>query len=99
MDGQGQVLIDDLCAFYEGACTQQEAKLAPLPIQFADYAVWQQRQQHSIERHSSERQNQLAHWCERLSGDHPPLALPLDRPRQAISAPAKAIYALRLPAS
>ena len=40
-----QVLIDDLCAFYEGACTQQEAKLAPLPIQFADYAVWQQRQQ------------------------------------------------------
>lgn len=77
-----QVLIDDLCALYECACTQQEAKLAPLPVQFADYAVWQQRQ-----KHSSERQSQLAHWCERLSGDHPPLALPLDRPRQALSAP------------
>lgn len=77
-----QVLIDDLCALYEGACTQHEVKLAPLPVQFADYAVWQQRQQNS-----SERQGQLAHWCERLSGDHPPLALPLDHPRQALSAP------------
>ena len=92
-----QVLIDDLCALYERASTQQEAKLAPLPIQFADYAVWQQRQQqdsesnrsesHRNERHGSERQSQLAHWCERLSGEHPPLALPLDRPRQALSAP------------
>ncbi|MCA8863807.1 MULTISPECIES: non-ribosomal peptide synthetase [unclassified Halomonas] len=79
-----QVLIDDLCALYEGACTQQEVKLAPLPVQFADYAVWQQRQQHS-----SERQSQLAHWCERLAGDHSPLALPLDRPRQALSAPSE----------
>ncbi|WP_168381005.1 non-ribosomal peptide synthetase [Modicisalibacter radicis] len=77
-----QVLIDDLCALYEGAFTQREVKLAPLPVQFADYADWQQRQQQS-----SERQRQLAHWCERLSGDQSPLALPLDRPRQALSAP------------
>ncbi|MGP9766972.1 amino acid adenylation domain-containing protein [Halomonas sp. AOP13-D3-9] len=79
-----QVLIDDLCALYEAACTPRDVKLAPLPIQFADYAVWQQRQQHS-----SERQSQLAHWCERLAGDHLPLALPLDRPRQALSAPSE----------
>ncbi|MEG3079904.1 amino acid adenylation domain-containing protein [Halomonas sp. 5021] len=92
-----QVLIDDLCALYEGACTQQEVKLAPLPIQFADYAVWQQRQQHSSERHSSERQSQLAHWCERLAGDHPPLALPLDRPRQALSAPSEGQLRFTLP--
>ncbi|CAM0555622.1 amino acid adenylation domain-containing protein [Halomonas titanicae] len=92
-----QVLIDDLCALYEGACTQQEVKLAPLPVQFADYAVWQQRQQHSSERHSRERQGQLAHWCERLSGDHPPLALPLDHPRQAMSAPSEGQLRFTLP--
>ena len=92
-----QVLIDDLCALYEGACTQREVKLAPLPIQFADYAVWQQRRQHSSERYSSERQSQLAHWCERLAGDHPPLALPLDRPRQALSAPREGQLRFTLP--
>ncbi|MGP9685815.1 amino acid adenylation domain-containing protein [Halomonas sp. AOP25-F1-15] len=97
-----QVLIDDLCALYEGACTQREVKLAPLPIQFADYAVWQQRQQdsserHSSEQHSSERQGQLAHWCERLAGDHPPLALPLDRPRHAMSAPSEGQLRFTLP--
>ncbi|OAL58024.1 non-ribosomal peptide synthetase [Halomonas sp. ALS9] len=97
-----QVLIDDLCALYEGACTQREVKLAPLPIQFADYAVWQQCQQcsseqHSSERNSSERHSQLAHWCERLTGDHPPLALPLDRPRQALSAPSEGQLRFTLP--
>ena len=82
-----QVLIDDLCAFYEGACTQQ-AKSAPLPIQFADYAVWQQRQQHNIEEIAV---SVIINWPTGANA-FPALlrlALPLDRPRQAISAPSE----------
>ncbi|PAU75282.1 non-ribosomal peptide synthetase [Halomonas salipaludis] len=78
-----RVLIDELCALYESAHTQRDAALVPLPVQFADYAVWQQQHQ------ADERKSQLAHWCERLAGDHPPLALPLDRPRQALSTPSE----------
>ncbi|MFD7137687.1 amino acid adenylation domain-containing protein [Streptomyces sp. NPDC059894] len=51
--------------------------LAPLPVQYADYALWQREwlSGETLER-------QLAHWRERLAGLEP-LELPTDHPRPA----------------
>ena len=51
----------------------------PLPIQYADYAVWQR--QH-LQRKVLE--NQLNYWKQQLSGDLPVLNLPTDFPRPAV---------------
>jgi amino acid adenylation domain-containing protein len=48
--------------------------LPPLPVQYADYAVWERSQTEALAA-------QLDWWKRELSGDLPPLDLPLDRPR------------------
>ena len=72
------VLVKELVALYEGHLLGVQADLAPLPIQYADYAAWQRN---FVE--GSELERQLAYWCDRL-GDAPRVhSLPLDRPRPA----------------
>ncbi|MGD2114754.1 MAG: amino acid adenylation domain-containing protein, partial [Acidobacteriota bacterium] len=80
------VLIRELGALY-GAAVEgpapvpdpERAGLAPLPVQYADYAVWQRRW---LEGDALERQ--LAFWRERLDGMPDVLELPTDRPRPAV---------------
>ncbi|WP_460427706.1 condensation domain-containing protein, partial [Azotobacter armeniacus] len=74
--GSIQILFDELFALYEAGCSSGQPRLAPLPIQFADYALWQRNWFEA-----GERERQLAWWCARLGSEHPPTALPLDRPR------------------
>ncbi|HEV7783970.1 MAG TPA: condensation domain-containing protein, partial [Thermoanaerobaculia bacterium] len=69
------VLVREMAALYEGAASGTPAVLPPLPIQYADFAVWQ-RQWLQGERLES----QLAFWRDRLAGIEP-LRLPTDRPR------------------
>ena len=52
--------------------------LAPLPIQYADYAVWQREWFQG-----AERQRQLDYWRSQLAGV-PPLDLPTDLPRPPV---------------
>ncbi len=69
------VLTRELGSLY--AAAGDTAALAPLPIQFADYASWQR------ERLASEAlQRQLQYWRRQLDGIEP-LELPTDRPRPA----------------
>jgi len=68
--------LKELCAAYaEGRAPQ----LAALPVQYADYAVWQ-RQWLQGERLARE----LSYWRERLAGMPPALELPTDLPRPPI---------------
>jgi non-ribosomal peptide synthetase component F len=76
------VMASDLAALYEAALAgeglagRQPSALPDLPIQYADFAVWQRNwlQGDVLER-------QLTYWKQRLDGAPPVLALPADRPR------------------
>jgi amino acid adenylation domain-containing protein len=72
------VLISEVIALYEAFSDGKPSPLAELPVQYADFAVWQ----HQLmlgEMHNRE----LAYWRQQLEGV-PPLDLPTDRPRPAI---------------
>lgn len=72
-DGWSMVrLLKELDAFYKGDVTQ----LAPIAIQFGDYALYERRSMGA-----GEMSAMLAYWKERLSGIPATLDLPFDRPR------------------
>ncbi|HEX4955907.1 MAG TPA: condensation domain-containing protein, partial [Thermoanaerobaculia bacterium] len=73
------VLIEELAALYRSASTGEAATLAPLPVQYADFALWQ-RQWLAGE----ELERQLGHWRTELAGLPPLLELATDRPRPAV---------------
>ncbi|WP_394845810.1 amino acid adenylation domain-containing protein [Pendulispora brunnea] len=54
----------------------RDESLDPCPLQYRDYAVWQQRQWEEGQYRAQE-----LHWLEHLKGPLPVLELPLDRPR------------------
>ncbi|WP_353961229.1 non-ribosomal peptide synthase/polyketide synthase [Paenibacillus sp. S-12] len=67
------LLFDEFSRLYRGE------ELAPLRIQYKDYAVWQ----HS-EAYGQMLQPQKEYWLEQLSGELPILELPTDFPRPAV---------------
>jgi amino acid adenylation domain-containing protein len=70
------VLMREVTALYEAFATCQPAPLPALPIQYADYAVWQREWlQGDILK------TQLSYWEERLNGAPPILQLPIDYSR------------------
>ena len=73
------ILVREVAALYEAHRMGEEAELAELPIQYADYAVWQR------EYLSGEvLEQQLGYWTQQLAGAPAMLELPTDRPRPAI---------------
>ncbi|HEY0736311.1 MAG TPA: amino acid adenylation domain-containing protein [Herpetosiphonaceae bacterium] len=72
------LLIRELTTHYSAAVHRAPASLPPLPIQYADYAVWQ-RQTLTGDRLNAE----LDYWQRQLAGIPELLALPTDRPRPA----------------
>ncbi|MFC8124239.1 condensation domain-containing protein [Streptomyces sp. NPDC057302] len=69
------LLLRELSELYRAHAAGVPHNLPELPLQYADFAAWQQRAEAtgSHDRH-------LAHWRERVR-DLPELALPTDRPR------------------
>ncbi|MEH2121101.1 condensation domain-containing protein [Nostoc sp.] len=72
------VFVRELTALYKAFCVGLPSPLPELPIQYADFALWQ-RQWLQGERLES----QITYWKKRLDS-LPCLQLPTDRPRQAI---------------
>ncbi|HEX8556986.1 MAG TPA: amino acid adenylation domain-containing protein [Pyrinomonadaceae bacterium] len=70
------VLLRELSALYAAFREGRESPLAELPVQYADYAVWQR--EHMT---GEVLAGQLAYWKEQLGGELPVLELPADRPR------------------
>ncbi len=73
------ILVREVAALYEAHSRGVSAQLAELPIQYADYAVWQR------EYLSGEAlEQQLNYWTRQLAGAPAVLELPSDRPRTAV---------------
>jgi amino acid adenylation domain-containing protein len=73
------IFARELSALYGAALADGPEALAPLPIQYADFAVWQREWlRGQVLTH------QLGWWRGRLAGDLAPLSLPADRPRGAL---------------
>jgi len=70
------VLMRELGVLYRACRQGQASSLAELPIQYADFAVWQRDWLQG-----DVLQAQLGYWRERLHGAPPLLTLPADRPR------------------
>nr|WP_326929400.1 non-ribosomal peptide synthetase [Burkholderia pseudomallei] len=70
------VLLQELSALYGSFIAEQGDPLAPLPLQYADYAAWQRRWLAS-----GQLEKQGAFWQTNLSGAPTLLELPTDRPR------------------
>lgn len=73
------VLFRELGTLYEAFSQNKLSPLRELPIQYADYAVWQREWMQG-----EVLDEQLRYWRERLGGELPVLELPTDRPRPAV---------------
>ena len=74
-----EIFTKELSAIYTASLDEQSSPLAELSIQYADFALWQQKHlQGEIY------ETQLNYWQQQLLGLPPLLELPLDKPRPAI---------------
>ncbi|WP_316528802.1 non-ribosomal peptide synthase/polyketide synthase [Kitasatospora brasiliensis] len=84
------VLLTDLAHLYRAELDSTQSPLAPLPVQYADYAHWQRTV-------GAPAEEQLDYWKHQLDGVMP-LRLPTDRPRPAVRTSSGATARLELPA-
>lgn len=83
----------DLTALYEAEVTGSPCALEPLRVQYADFAVWQQRwlSGRALD-------TQLRYWRDRLAGAPAGLELPTDRPRPPVQSYEAASLTFDVPA-
>ncbi|WP_018267990.1 non-ribosomal peptide synthetase [Methylosinus sp. LW4] len=70
------LLIQEIGRLYEAAIRGAPNPLAPLSVQYGDFAAWHRRLMTS-----EAGRRQIDHWAQRLAGLPDLLALPTDRPR------------------
>nr|QEO74125.1 condensation domain-containing protein [uncultured bacterium] len=87
------VLVRELSAVYSAFVQRLPSHLPDLPVQYADFAVWQREwlQGEVLEA-------QLGWWRERLTGAPAVIELPADRPRPAVQSARGGRLGYRLPA-
>jgi amino acid adenylation domain-containing protein len=73
------ILIREMAELYQAFSTGRQSPLPDLPIQYADYAVWQRE---SLKGERLERQ--LTYWKDRLAGSPPLIGLHTDHPRSRV---------------
>jgi hypothetical protein len=88
------VLGSELTALYDAFSAGEASPLAPLSIQYADFAHWQRHWQSH-----PEMVVQLAYWREQLRGPLPVIELATARPRRTIDNLLTARCAVAIPAS
>ncbi|PMB52382.1 non-ribosomal peptide synthetase [Fischerella thermalis CCMEE 5201] len=73
------VLVNELATLYQAFCDGRSSPLPKLPIQYGDFAIWQQEYlQGEVLR------LQKTYWKQQLGGSLPVLQLPTDCPRPAV---------------
>ncbi|WOI45558.1 condensation domain-containing protein [Acidovorax sp. BLS4] len=87
-----QVLVEEFVARYRERLLGRSLALAPLPIQYADYAAWQRQWLEA-----GEKDRQLAYWTKQLGDEHPVLQLPTDHGRRTEGQYRSALWEIELP--
>ncbi|WP_084534964.1 non-ribosomal peptide synthetase [Nocardia yamanashiensis] len=78
-------LARDFAEAYGAARSGEAWRRPALPVQYADYAIWQREVLGSASDPSSELSRQIAYWVGALANSPAELGLPLDRPRPAVA--------------
>ncbi|MDZ8257987.1 non-ribosomal peptide synthetase [Nostoc sp. ChiQUE01b] len=73
------VFVQELQALYNAYSQGQPSPLLPLPIQYADFSIWQRQWLQG-----EVLQNHLSYWQQQLANAPTFLPLPTDRPRPAV---------------
>ncbi|MEU3934967.1 condensation domain-containing protein, partial [Streptomyces sp. NPDC029044] len=77
-DWSMRILLGEIVTLYRAFSEGKPSPLPPLPIQYADFAVWQRDWLDD-----SRLESEFAYWAERLAGAPVPMDMPTDRPRPA----------------
>jgi amino acid adenylation domain-containing protein len=88
----GGVLLTELAALYAAAAESRPSPLADLPVQYADFTLWQHAWPAEV------LAGQLDYWRMQLAGAPTALELPTDRPRPPAQSFRGSTRELRLPA-
>ena len=78
-------LAHDLSTAYTARSHRQTPDWPVLPVQYADYTLWQHQLLGKEDQPDNTLAQQLAYWRDTLTGIPQELALPTDRPRPAIA--------------